>query len=189
MVGNGWIESGWPERLTCDLKVASMPAEAESQASQTGFCAMAWERSLHIREAVYNMPFVDMLAAGTLPKDVFQHYMLQDSGYLVQYARALNTAASKATKTEDQIFLAHSGAKAVAVEGALHKGFLEKFGVKESERALPSPTNAGYVNFLLATAHIKPFEVGIPVFAKMTLSWCVSVRCAFSADGAPVDGP
>eukprot|EP00240_Pyramimonas_obovata_P014867 CAMPEP_0118932158 /NCGR_PEP_ID=MMETSP1169-20130426/9288_1 /TAXON_ID=36882 /ORGANISM="Pyramimonas obovata, Strain CCMP722" /LENGTH=210 /DNA_ID=CAMNT_0006874773 /DNA_START=196 /DNA_END=825 /DNA_ORIENTATION=+ len=129
------------------------------EAGETGFCTEAWERSTDIRSAIYNMPFVQMLSDGTLPMEIFQHYMLQDSCYLGQYARALSTAASKATTQEDQIFLSKASAKAVEVEGALHQGFLAKFGVEETEKGCPSPTNAGYVNYLLATAHTKPFEV------------------------------
>lgn len=49
-----------------------------------GFCCEAWERSTALRETIYGMPFVLELGAGTLPQEVFQGYVLQDSAYLVE---------------------------------------------------------------------------------------------------------
>ena len=52
-----------------------------------GFCAEIWEEVAPLRQAILAHPFLTELAAGTLPSVSFQHYILQDSLYLAEYAR------------------------------------------------------------------------------------------------------
>jgi TENA/THI-4/PQQC family len=53
------------------------------------FCEEAWERIAPIRAAIYAHPFLHGLADGSLPRPLFQHYIIQDSHYLADYARVL----------------------------------------------------------------------------------------------------
>jgi len=131
------------------------------EAAVRPFSELAWEASRELRRAIYTMPFNTELTAGTLSCNVFQHYMLQDSLYLRGYSMALALASSRCgDNASDQIFLAKSAATAVEVERSLHDGFLAKFGVTPEQQSSVkmSPTCEGYVNYLLATAAVKPVE-------------------------------
>ena len=58
------------------------------------FSEEAWQRTASLREAIHTLPFNIELAAGTLARDRFQHYIVQDALYLGQFSRALAIAAA-----------------------------------------------------------------------------------------------
>lgn len=112
-----------------------------------------------MRDAMRTMPFNAELAAGTLSKDAFKHYMLQDAAYLQGYARVLAIGAAKAPTSDDILEFSKAAETAIVVERALHAGYLSEFGITtaEMEAAEPSPACAGYVNFMLAEATTGTF--------------------------------
>jgi thiaminase/transcriptional activator TenA len=120
----------------------------------TGFCAQAWERTEKLQLAMVELPFNQELAAGTLTRERFQFYLVQDSRYLIGFARALAAAASRAPSPADIAFFAGSAHEAIVVEHSLHEGFFDRFAMSESAQAAveTSPTCLAYTSFLLATA-------------------------------------
>jgi thiaminase/transcriptional activator TenA len=122
-----------------------------------------WDEIGPLYQAILDLPFNRELAAGTLSRERFVFYMIQDAHYLGMFARALATAASKAPNPDAQIKFAKSAHDAIVVERALHEGFFRDYGVTpEHFRATPpSPTCAGYSDFLLATAWGQPFAVSV----------------------------
>jgi thiaminase/transcriptional activator TenA len=127
----------------------------------TRFTDAMWAEIRPIYEAILDLPFNRELAAGALSRERFIFYMVQDAHYLGAFARALATAAAKATTPEAQVTFATSAHEAIVVERALHEGFFREFGVSAEQFAAtrPSPTCAGYGDFLLATAYQHPFQV------------------------------
>jgi thiaminase/transcriptional activator TenA len=127
----------------------------------TRFTDALWAEIRPTYEAILDLPFNRELAAGTLSRERFVFYMVQDAHYLGAFARALATAAAKATTPEAQVTFAKSAHEAIVVERALHEGFFREFGVSAERFAAtrPSPTCAGYSDFLLATAYQHPFQV------------------------------
>lgn len=117
------------------------------------------------------MPFNRALADGSLPQDVFRHYIIQDAHYLEGFARALARAAASAPDAEAVAQLASSGAGAIAVERELHAHYMGLFGVDpETFTATPpSPACSHYVSFLLATATTR--SVGEAVAALLPCFW------------------
>ena len=104
--------------------------------------------------AIRAMPFNRALADGSLPPEVFRHYMIQDAHYLEGFARALALAGAKAPEAEDVRQLAESAAGAIAVERQLHAHYLGLYGVTPETFAAtpPTPVCEHYVSFLVATA-------------------------------------
>lgn len=100
------------------------------------------------------LPFNVELAAGTLSRQRFQFYLVQDARYLVGFARALAVAAATARTTGDVAFFAGAAQESIVVERALHDGYFERFGMSEADQAAveTSPTCLAYTSFLLATA-------------------------------------
>ena len=129
----------------------------------TPFTEAMWAEIRPIFEATLALPFNRELAAGTLARERFLFYMIQDAHYLGAFARALAVAAAKAETPEAQIKLAGSARDAILVERALHEGFFRDFGVTPERFAAtpPSPTCSGYSDFLLATAFQHPFAVAV----------------------------
>ena len=124
------------------------------------FTKHAWAATAPLRAAIMELPFNRELAAGTLSRERFQHYMIQDALYLEQYSRALVVAAAKAPDADAMQRFAHAAEEALVVERALHGGFFETFGIDANQAATaePSPTCYGYTNFLLSVAHVGSYE-------------------------------
>ncbi len=117
------------------------------------------------------MPFNVALADGTLPPEIFRHYIIQDAHYLEGFARALARAAVGAPDAEAVAQLAGSGAGAIAVERQLHAHYLELYGVDAEAFAVTPPTPAceHYVSFLLATAATR--SVAEAIAALLPCFW------------------
>ena len=118
------------------------------------FSEQAWQETSDLYQRILDLPFNRELAAGTLSKERFRFYILQDAIYLIEYARALAAASAKAPDMDALQFYAQSADHALAVERILHGGFLHQFGIELDDLAAaePSPTCLGYTNFLVATA-------------------------------------
>jgi thiaminase/transcriptional activator TenA len=114
----------------------------------------AWANVATLRQVIKDLPFNRELAAGTLPRDTFQFYILQDSIYLEAYSRALSLASAKAPDTDAMLEFAGAATVAIQVERALHAGFFKEFGIGDNTRAAThaTPTCLNYTNFLLTTA-------------------------------------
>jgi thiaminase/transcriptional activator TenA len=127
----------------------------------TAFSETAWHRTAQLRSAIHKLPFNTELAAGTLSRERFRGYIIQDAIYLGQYSRALAIAGAKAPDAESLHAFVQSALEAVSVEQALHERYLAEFGVEAAQlgAAEPSPDCLGYANFLLATAYHEPWNV------------------------------
>jgi thiaminase (transcriptional activator TenA) len=130
-----------------------------------------WAAATNLRAAVHAHPFNVELAAGTLPREAFAHYMVQDSLYLRGYARVLALAAAKAPGADEILECAKAAEVAIVVERALHAGYLDQFGIAASdvESAQSTPACEAYVNFMLATAATDSF--GVLVAAILPCFW------------------
>ncbi|MEZ5935558.1 MAG: thiaminase II [Alphaproteobacteria bacterium] len=127
------------------------------------FSKEAWTRIEPVYEKILAMPFNQELAAGTLSRERFIRYMLQDAHYLVHFGKALAVTGARAPDPDAMIQFTHSAEACVVVERALHEGFFKDFGVEAEEVAAtkPSPACSHYVSYLLATAHNAPYEVSV----------------------------
>jgi thiaminase/transcriptional activator TenA len=106
-------------------------------------------------KAILDHPFILGLSDGSLKRDSFRFYIVQDALYLGQYARALSVCAAKAPNDEVVEMFCQHAAGAIAVEQQLHESFFAEFGLTEEEghNADMAPTNLAYTSYLLAAAY------------------------------------
>jgi thiaminase/transcriptional activator TenA len=125
------------------------------------FCDHLWRAAEGLRRAVHAHRFNQELAAGTLSRAAFAHYMVQDSLYLRGYAKILALAAAKAPSADEILACTKAAQTAIVVERALHAGYLDQFGISAQavEAAEPTPACEAYVNFMLALAATESFGV------------------------------
>lgn len=150
-----------------------------------GFFDEAQERTRRLREKIAELPFLKELAAGTLSRERFQGYIIEDALYLGEFSRALALAAAKAPDRGTLEAFASSALGAVAVERQLHERFLEEFGVgaKVLEGAEASPDCLAYTSFLLATAYGEPFAVVVAALLPcFSIYWEVGSRIKREAE-------
>jgi thiaminase/transcriptional activator TenA len=119
-----------------------------------------WTSIEPIYAAILRHPFIAGLTDGSLPRERFEFYAVQDALYLREFARALAIAGARAPKDDWIVMLAEHAAGALRVERSLHEGFFREFGLTtESVITTPlAPTNLAYTNYLLAVSYGAPFH-------------------------------
>ena len=124
------------------------------------FTSELWDGITPIYDAILRHPFLRGLTDGSLPRESFQFYAVQDALYLRDFARALSLAAARAPKDDWIIMFNEHAAGALKVERILHESFFKDFGLTESAvNATPlAPTNLAYTSYLLAVAYGAPFH-------------------------------
>ncbi|MBI2821477.1 MAG: thiaminase II [Acidobacteria bacterium] len=124
------------------------------------FTTRLWQANQDIYGAILRHPFLKSLTDGTLPRETFAFYMIQDAHYLREFARALNVTAAKAPREEWAALLSAHAADAFREERKLHDGVFQEYGISETDiaRTEPSPEALAYTSFLVATAYSRSFE-------------------------------
>jgi len=124
------------------------------------FTAELWRSIEATYAAILRHPFLTGLTDGSLPRQSFQFYAVQDALYLREFARALSIAAARAPQEDWIIMFNEHAAGALKVERALHESFFKEFGLGPEEVAATplAPTNLAYTSCLLAVAYAAPFH-------------------------------
>ena len=122
-----------------------------------------WRAIEPIYAAILAHPFVRGLTDGSLPREAFRFYAVQDALYLREFARALSVAAARAPREDWIIMFNEHAAGALKVEMTLHESFFKDFGLSPEEVAATplAPTNAAYTSYLLAVAYGRPFHEAV----------------------------
>jgi thiaminase/transcriptional activator TenA len=127
------------------------------------FTTTLWRAIEPIYAAILAHPFLRGLTDGSLSREAFQFYAVQDALYLRDFARALALAAARAPREDWIIMFNEHAAGALKVEMTLHESFFKDWGLSpETVSATPlAPTNQAYTSYLLATAHAGPFHEAV----------------------------
>lgn len=125
------------------------------------FTCEAWARIQRLYASILDHPFLRELADGSLSRERFQRYLIQDSIYLNTFAQCLSLAAARAEGRPEMTLHRRAAAEAMEVERALHSRFYRRYGISEEDVASsePSPACAAYSDFLLALGHHHPYPV------------------------------
>lgn len=125
------------------------------------FTQEAWQRNQSLYQNTLALPFNQELANGTLNKDAFCHYVIQDAHYLEAYGRALAVCAAKAFSADEIILFTESAKVAIVVERSLHDSFMKEFDVSKEQFETTPLTLAchHYTAYLTATAWSESYPV------------------------------
>ncbi|MBV8775270.1 MAG: thiaminase II [Deltaproteobacteria bacterium] len=124
------------------------------------FTTKLWKSIEPIYAAILRHPFIKGLGDGSLDRESFKFYVLQDALYLREFGRALAVAAARAPEDEWIVMFAEHAANAIKVERALHESFFQQWDMIASRVAAtpPAPTNLAYTSYLLAVAYGGKFH-------------------------------
>jgi thiaminase (transcriptional activator TenA) len=116
-------------------------------ASLVGNVRTIWDRQLQ-------HPFVQALGDGTLPRDNFQFYILQDALFLDTLARTFGYAATLTPYRSEMERYGELLLGTIRDEQALHRAYANQFGLTSEQMAATpmAPTTYAYTRHLLATA-------------------------------------
>ncbi len=139
------------------LMLAALPCRAAD------FTAEQWSAIESIYSKTLAHPFLKGLSDGTLPRECFQFYLIQDSLYLRAFAQALNLLAAKAPREDWSLTLAQHSIDTLKEERRMHHVVLASYGVTPAMAAAAemAPTNSAYTNHLLAAVQRLTFAEGL----------------------------
>ena len=125
------------------------------------FTQDVWQRNHTLYQKTLALPFNQKLAQGSLSKEAFCHYVIQDAHYLLAYGRALSVCAAKAFDADAVIQFSQGAKEAIIVERELHNGFMHEFGITKVDFENTPLTAAchHYTSFLTATAWSESYPV------------------------------
>ncbi|MBY0063014.1 thiaminase II [Priestia aryabhattai] len=115
------------------------------------FSERLYEKLQPIWRQNHNHPFVQGMGDGTLEKEKFRFYMIQDYLYLIDYAKLFAIGAMKATDLQTMGKFAALLDSTLNEEMSLHREYAKKFEIseKELEKAQPSPITLAYTHYML----------------------------------------
>ncbi len=145
------------------LSAKSAPKTVSPLKESKNFSIQCWNDVSDIYESITKHPFNQELAAGILPVEKFEYYMLQDAIYLVDFARVLALISAKLEDKSRVIHFIEAAREAIIVERALHEDFFTHFKIKANHQSWrdKKPACDHYTNFLIATTSMRPAEVAI----------------------------
>lgn len=110
---------------------------------------------------IYDHPFNQELANGSLPIEKFTFYLAQDALYLTDFAKALALTANRLPHAYQTEIFKQFAINAIQSERELHANTLKKYSVPRYLKQEQSPFCFMYTNYLLKMAHAAPVEEAV----------------------------
>ncbi len=155
---------------------------------------MPWSRRLRaaadpIWQEIVAHPFIVELGRGTLERERFRFFLMQDYPYLKEFARVLALAVSKGGRLREMAFFAELAHGTLQTEMALHRGYCADFGITEAqlESTRLAPTTFAYTRHLLSVG-----ALGTEAEIMAALAPCMTTYAELGARLAvkpPTDAP
>ena len=136
-----------------------------------GFSEELRKENRRIWDAILGHPFILELGAGTLPLEKFTYYVKQDYLYLIDFARCIGLAASKAEDVDDMRSWADMMGGCLRYETEMLESVSKALGVPPGEisQTPKAPTNEAYTNHILKVAYEG--SMGENVAALLPCMW------------------
>ena len=113
-----------------------------------------YQETLPLWEKYLDHPFIKEMGEGTLDRDKFRHYLIQDYLYLIDYAKVYSMGLIKSDNIEDIKFFNESLNGILEDESATHIDYLKGFGedIKTLTKYKVELENENYTNFMKSIA-------------------------------------
>ncbi|EPX75467.1 thiaminase II [Salipiger mucosus] len=132
--------------------------------------------------------FVRQLADGSLPRESFLHYLVQDYVFLVHFSRAWALAVTKAETLDEMRLCADTVQALIGDETRLHVETCAKEGIDEATlfAAPEAPANLAYTRYVLDSGHSGDFLDLLAALAPCVLGYGeIGARLASEAGETP----
>lgn len=116
-------------------------------------------------------PFVRGIADGTLEREKFQYYMVQDYLYLMDYAKVFTIGVAKSQDMEAMRLFTGYVSQILEVEMGIHRGYMQRLGIsldkaEKAEEASVALDNLSYTSYMLRVAYEEgPGEIAAAILS------------------------
>ena len=166
--------SAWPkpdpdEYWDETLKV--MNTICDNVKSSACFAEETWKQNSALYQKILNMPFNQELLNGELDTDIFKRYIIQDYIFLQNYRKVYGILLAKAPDEPAMQFILQLINGIDEEINSIHSTYIARFNISREDllNAFPYPNTEFYSSFLIKTATIEPFEVGL--IATLPCHW------------------
>lgn len=125
--------------------------------TNNNFTELLWNGVEPIYKKITQHPFIQELALGTLKKDIFAYYIVQDKNYLIDLSKALAITSAKTNDNTHMQFFLDLAYSIVHEEKTMHEFYLSFLSAEIDLSDLTQATFS-YTHFLLSTASLKSYE-------------------------------
>ena len=132
-----------------------------------------YERAKALWPRYLTHPFVTEMADGTLPKEKFRYYMVQDYLYLRDYVKIFAAILQKTDDFEQIRFLSGEMANTIDETFRTHLPYMKRLGVTEEEIAdvRPHIDNSAYSHYMLCEAQAGDVLTGLVTLLNCSWSY------------------
>lgn len=132
-----------------------------------------YERAKALWPRYLTHPFVTKMADGTLPKEKFRYYMVQDYLYLRDYVKIFAAILQKTDDFEQIRFLSGEMANTIGETFRTHLPYMKRLGVTEKEiaDARPHIDNVAYSHYMLCEAQAGDVLTGLVTLLNCSWSY------------------
>lgn len=132
-----------------------------------------YERAKALWPRYLTHPFVMEMADGTLPKERFRYYMVQDYLYLRDYVKIFAAILQKTDDFEQIRFLSGEMANTIDETFRTHLPYMKRLGVTEEEIAdvRPHIDNSAYSHYMLCEAQAGDVLTGLVTLLNCSWSY------------------
>ena len=144
-----------------------------------------------IWEGYYRHPFVQGIQNGTLDRNKFRYYILQDYLYLVDYARVFALGAAKSPDLDTMQMFAGKCKSILDNEMSIHDGYMGLFEITQEELdSTPMALdNASYTAYMLRVGYEEDAAAICAAILACSVSYEVLAKRMISARPACISDP
>ncbi len=135
------------------------------------FSEVLFKEVEHIWMDYLSHPFIKELGEGTLPKEKFRDYLIEDYLYLKEYVKVFGIGLVK-SKTMDKIKFHYKAIQGILEdENAVHINYLKNFNIdiRKLDQTKSSIENSNYTNYMINIA--KEGDLKAIAVAIMPCTW------------------
>lgn len=107
-----------------------------------------------IWKSYLNHPFVKEIGEGTLPKEKFKRYLIQDYLYLKEFSRVFAMGMVKADTVKEMKFFNKAANGSIEDEAAIHIEYMKRLGVAPivAEKCKLEMVSSSYISYMQAVS-------------------------------------
>lgn len=122
-----------------------------------------WNAAQSIINVTEKHPFLTAMVDGTLSKEKFVYYVLQDALYLTDFADCLDQLSQKSLNPTHSKRLKELAKGAEEDEKELHRSFLKKWEIDDEGGVKAMPNTLLYTSYMLRVVSQRPYAEGLAV--------------------------
>jgi len=147
------------------------PVETVESGDSQHLVQQIWEDNYSIYRKMLALPYNQELLSGKLDEAVFRDYIIQDYHFCQNYKKVHAILLARAPDEKSAKFMLNYIKLIDSEIESLHATYIKTYGITEKELTDPTeyPGTELYNSYLIKTATLEPFEVGL--MATLPCHW------------------